>query len=266
MGELPQAQGVTNSGSKRAPSPGSQQGNRLNARHSPSLPGAGMLGEAKSALELMPYLQPVMKAIAESVGPFCEVVLHDLTEGDVEHTIVAIENGHVTGRKVGGPATNLGLEFLRRTVDDDDFGYYTHTGDGRELRSSSVYFRNDSGRPIAVLCINVDMTPFHALQHSLAAMLDRHSATDRQEILASDINDVLDGLIESAVQWIGKPVALMSRDEKVQILHFLDRKGAFTIKHSVDRVADRLNVSRVTAYSYLDQSRSIENPPAPEHG
>lgn len=41
------------------------------------------------------------RGIAAQFGPNCEVVVYDLTENDVEHSIVAIENGHVTGRKVG---------------------------------------------------------------------------------------------------------------------------------------------------------------------
>ena len=50
--------------------------------------------------EIMPILQRFMKVISHQFGDNCEVVLHDLTKG-LDHSIVAIENGHVTGRREG---------------------------------------------------------------------------------------------------------------------------------------------------------------------
>ena len=47
---------------------------------------------------------PVLRTLASAAGPHVEVVLHNLDDSDVDldHTIMAITNGHVTGRKVGG--------------------------------------------------------------------------------------------------------------------------------------------------------------------
>jgi predicted transcriptional regulator YheO len=207
---------------------------------------------------LRTLLQPVMKAVATAVGPHCEVVLHDLSEHDLEHTIAAIENGHVTGRTVGGPSTNLGLEVLRTEAEDhDEFGYLARTRDGRELRSSSVYFRDEGGTVIAALCVNVDMTPLQAARASLDQVLQSNDEPPaaREEVFATDISEVLDTLIETAISATGKTVALMDRQDKVEVLRFLDDKGAFYVKRAVDRVARRLGISRVTAYNYLDQVR-----------
>lgn len=209
---------------------------------------------------LLPTLEPIMKAIAAAVGPHCELVLHDLSKRDVERTIVAIENGHVTGRAVGGPSTNRGLELLRREADDhDEYGYKGRTGDGRELRSSSVYFRDGDGHVIAALCINVDLTPLQAARAALDAALrpavDNAPARD-DEIFASDISEVLDMLIDGAIEQTGKTVALMNREDRLSVLRFLDERGAFFVKRAVDRVARRLNISRVTAYNYLEQIRA----------
>ena len=45
------------------------------------------------------------RGIAQQFGSNCEVVVHDLDSNDVEHSIVAIENGHVSGSRVGdGPS------------------------------------------------------------------------------------------------------------------------------------------------------------------
>ena len=45
--------------------------------------------------EAYPLLNRIMKLIATTLGPECEVVLHDWSKG-YDKSIVAIENGHVT--------------------------------------------------------------------------------------------------------------------------------------------------------------------------
>lgn len=69
--------------------------------------------------EAYPLLNRIMKLIATTLGPECEVVLHDWSKG-YDKSIVAIENGHVTNRKVGDCGSNLGLEVIRGTVKDGD--------------------------------------------------------------------------------------------------------------------------------------------------
>ena len=89
-------------------------------------------------------LESVMKLIAAQFGPDCEVVLHDWSK-DYESTIVAIENGHVSGRKVGDGGSNLGLEVMRGTTDgSNQLNYITQTQDGRMLRSSSLYLTDET--------------------------------------------------------------------------------------------------------------------------
>src|SRR5690606_16737251 len=124
------------------------------------------------AAEVLRTFRPVMHAIAAAGGPSCEVVLHNLDGADVDlgQTIAAIENGHVTGRSVGGPSTSLGLSVQQdRQKDHDAFGYRGFTDDGRELRCSSVYFRNPAGDIIAALCINIDLSPVHQARSLLEA-------------------------------------------------------------------------------------------------
>lgn len=206
--------------------------------------------------ELATLLQPVMKAIAATAGRHCEVVFHDLT-GNLEHSIVAIENGDVTGRRVGGPSTNLGMEVLHDELGDhDSFGYRSRTRDGREMRSSSVYFRDSAGRVVGSLCINVDLTSLQQVRSIVDNLLPPPDERPRDETFASDISEVLEDLIERAVALVGKPVNVMERDDKMTVLAYLDRHGAFHVKRAMDRIAARLSISRVTAYKYLEQIRA----------
>jgi predicted transcriptional regulator YheO len=50
----------------------------------------------------------------------------------------------------------------------------------------------------------------------------------------------------------------MDRAKKLEIVSFMDEKGFFLIKGAIDNVAESLQVSKVTVYSYLDQIRNKE--------
>ncbi|MDQ2852590.1 MAG: helix-turn-helix transcriptional regulator [Actinomycetota bacterium] len=197
-----------------------------------------------------------------SAGPGCEVVLHDLSDPDPDlgHTIVAIENGHVTGRDVGGPSSSLGANVLHdQSVDHDAFGYEGLTSDGRQLRCSSIYFRDTAGAIIAALCVNYDVSMLEQARTLLDGLLSPIS--DRvheqpKEFFGHDLVAVMDGMVAEALREVGKPVAQMNRADRVAVLRKLDGQGALQMRKGVETVALRLGISRVTAYSYLDEARS----------
>lgn len=215
----------------------------------------------QSAAEVLTAHRQVMRAIATAGGPSCEVVLHNLDGADVDlgHTIMAIENGHVTGRAVGGPSTSLGLDVLQnRQKDHDAFGYRGFTSDGRELRCSSVYFHNRAGDIIAALCINVDLSGVQQARAILDGLLPTASDSSGKpdEYFGRDLVSVMDAMITEAIRETGKPVGQMSRDDKISVLETLDQRGATQMRKSVEAIATRLGISRVTAYAYLDEARS----------
>lgn len=209
--------------------------------------------------EAYSFLAPAMQAIAAAVGPHCEVVLHNLTSGDLDHSVYAIVNGHVSGRTVGGPSTNLGAAVLKDAqADHNAFGYRGRTSDGRELMSSSVYYRDHDGRIIAALCINVDLSPLRTALDVIAALVPEsfeEIADAPQELVSPDIASVLDEMIDEAIATIGKPTAVMGKPDRIEVLRLLESRGAFHIKRAADRVSTRLGVSRVTIYGYLDEVR-----------
>ena len=43
----------------------------------------------------------IARAIAAQFGSNCEVVVHEISECSTSNSIIAIENGHVSGRKLG---------------------------------------------------------------------------------------------------------------------------------------------------------------------
>ncbi len=69
-----------------------------------------------------------------------------------------------------------------------------------------------------------------------------------------------EGLIEAAERSLGKRVAEMSREERQEVVRFLDERGVFMLRKGVETVADRLGVTRFTIYNYLDRDTFGEGP------
>jgi len=226
------------------------------------------MGTYESVADILVVFRPVMHAMAAAAGPGCEVVLHDLSapNPDLRHTIAAIENGHVTGREIGGPSSSLGASVIHnQSADHNAFGYRGITSDGRQLRCSSVYFRNAAGRIIAALCINVDVSAIHQARAILGGLLPQEAASfpeQPNEYFGRDLVSVMDVMIAEAIREVGKPVGQMSRDDRIAVLTTLDQQGVLQMRKGIERIAARLDISRVTAYSYLDEARSQGLDPA----
>lgn len=211
--------------------------------------------------QLAAVLLPVMQAVCEAVGRNCEVVLHDLSKRDLSHSVYAIYNGAVSNRGVGSPSTSLGLEALRdESADHNGFGYSSRSADGRAFRSSSIYYRNSRGQIIAALCVNFELTHLQEASRALDFLLRPGPGSDStREVIATDISRVLEDLVDAAVAATGRTPASMDKNDRVQVMAILERQGAFSIKRAVEYVADRLGVSKVTAYGYLEEARRRTN-------
>lgn len=200
-------------------------------------------------------LNGIIRCIAKEFGVNCEVVLHDLTL-PYDRTIVAIENGHVTDRKVGDSGTNIGLEVLRGTDEGDDrYNYINHTRNGRVLRSSSKYIKNARGTVVGSICINFDVTDLIMAQRSIQYLASLGGEDSTREVFTSNVDELLDVLMQDTLNVIGKPVAMMTKEDKIAAVRYLDQKGAFLIKKSVDRASEFYGISKFTLYNYLDAGR-----------
>lgn len=73
-----------------------------------------------------------------------------------------------------------------------------------------------------------------------------------------NVNDVLDELIQQSVALVGKPAALMNKDDKIRAIRFLSDAGAFLVTKSGDKVAKYFGISKYTLYSYIDANKQQE--------
>ncbi|MDD2573310.1 MAG: PAS domain-containing protein [Bacillota bacterium] len=200
---------------------------------------------------------PIVGGIAKTFGKSCEVVLHDIT--DPYHSIVAIENSHVTERNLGGPMSQANIEAIAAGgFAGDQLNYTKKTPDGRILKSSTIVIRDENQKPIGCLCINFDLSEFVMVRNSINALCYTEEQDENKiekGYRGANINEVLCNLVTSVLDNSGRPVAYMTKDDKVEIVSILDQKGAFLIKGAIDYVAKVLCVSRYTVYNYLDEVR-----------
>lgn len=213
--------------------------------------------------ELHPMLRamiPVARGIAATFGSRCEVVLHDLSRPRT--SIVEIANNTVTGRNVGDGIRELVWSVLRSPNFTDDMltNYRTATPDGRDVKSTTVLIRDESNKIIGALCINFDLSAFTNMKKSieeLTRITQLGPPPDKViQVKNADVVDVLDHIAEAIIEEYRKPVVELTKEERLEIVRYLDEKGVFRIRGSVDRIAKMLGTSRYTIYNYLGSVRA----------
>ena len=204
-------------------------------------------------------LKQIAADLASQFGPDCEVVIHDLKTSEPEHSIVYIVNGHVTNRDIGDGPSNAVFDAIRNqekgATPEDHTGYLMKTADGKILKCSTSYIHDDDGTLHYVFGINYDISLMLAMEKELSSLTGTIEEDTTKEPIAVNIGDLLDELISQSVRHIGKPVTLMTKEDKVQVVRLLNDAGAFLITKSGDKVANYFGISKYTLYSYIDVNK-----------
>lgn len=209
--------------------------------------------------KMMDFLTRLSRGLAAQFGENCEIVVHDIKPGDETiSSISLIENGHVTGRNVGdGPSQAVIDALTEGGAVEDRLSYFTKTDDGKILRSTTIYIKNDEGRVEGVFSINFDITYLALAENAIRSFTGTVDSKNSAPKITSDVESLLDDLIEQSVRLVGKPVALMTKDDKIKAIRFLNDTGAFLITRSGDKVASYFNISKFTLYNYIDMGKKM---------
>lgn len=206
------------------------------------------------------FLKRLAHGLAEQFGSDCEIVVHDLTREDHDNTIVAIENGHVSGRTLGDGPSRVALEAMQGGHIEDRLNYFTKSRDGRMLRSSTIFVKDGQGHAQGILAINYDVSKLLMADQALKALM--RGINDSQpapSAIPSNVNDLLDQLIEQSVDLVGKPVGMMSKEDKMRAVQFLSDAGAFLITRSGDKISKFFGISKYTMYTYFDAKEAKDD-------
>ena len=203
------------------------------------------------------FLTQLARGIARQFGPNCEVVVHDLGTNEPEQSIVAIENGHITGRRLGDGPSHVVWEALKTDPKKlkDRLAYLTRTEDGKILKSSTIFIRDDEGKVSGIFAINYDITMMKTMEEQLRLFTATDHTGEEPQTIVHNVNDLLEELIEQSAKLVGKPVAMMNKEDKVKAIGFLNDSGAFLITKSGQRVCNFFGISKYTLYSYIDEAK-----------
>jgi predicted transcriptional regulator YheO len=197
---------------------------------------------------LLEQLKQLAQGIGETFAPFCEVVVHDLLHP--QHAILAIHN-NLSGRDVGDPATELGLARIADAQYPQLIANYANQfADGRQAKSTSIGIKDSSGRYVAALCLNVDLTLFRGLQNVLGQF-------DKVGSGASGVVESLDPSGAEAIrcridQFAARRATTprsLKTDERRELIRELKASGCLDVRRAMETIAQQLGVSRTTVYS-----------------
>lgn len=201
--------------------------------------------------EILRHYVGMAEVLGEMFSPILEVVVHDLRQP--EESIIAIFNPHITGREVGGSATDLGHRLMEGDFPDKLIGYPNESPNGAKLKSSSLAIRDADGALIGVVGFNLDTTYFDQfdrfLRQLVSTQMSQHVSTAEHFDLSTpseDIRDAINALV-LARNWSGRT---LSNSEKREIVEHLYQQGCFKNRGAVTIIARELTLSRPTIYNY----------------
>jgi predicted transcriptional regulator YheO len=213
--------------------------------------------------QILNSIKPIVDGIAAFVGENCEVVLHSFES--LECSVIHIANGHITGRGLGSPITDLGMKILQEAVDTSGAGesrdrtdcYYSKTTDGKTLRSITIMIRNPSGKPIGMICINLNMdAPLRSLIDILA--VPQAESPENPENFATNLDELIKTTLRETIAAINGHSDIPNHEKNKIIVYELNKKGMFDIRGAIDIVARELSVSRYTIYNYIREHKSSQ--------
>lgn len=209
--------------------------------------------------ELLATLRSTAMGISKLLGRDTEVVLHDLKKGQ----IVFIANGYITGREEGYKINQSVYNAVIDLADADGhlIGYGSSSAKGKNLRSSHFIYKDRSGKPDALICINQDISKLKDARELLDSMIQLSPLMQNDEPEMEDefyIQKITKRVIVESIEHI-KPNTVDTKEGKMEVLRQLEMRGIFTVKDAVPSVCKLLSISQATLYNYLREIRSEEN-------
>ncbi|MGQ7863174.1 helix-turn-helix transcriptional regulator [Pseudomonas sp. 32A] len=196
---------------------------------------------------LISQLEQIAEGLSKTFSPFCEVVLHDLR--DPQHAIMAIHN-NLSGRQPGDPATELGLA----RIADPEYpqviaNYQNQFSDGRQVKSTSIGIKDSTGKYVAALCMNVDLSLFRGLQGMLEQFGSVSGDRLAESLDPSGADAIRARIDQFAARLATTPRALKAADRRL-LMQELKEAGVMDIRRAMETVASHLGVSRAAVYTY----------------
>lgn len=207
----------------------------------------------KHSLLFQRYIQ-----IAETLGNMfpniLEAVVHDFS--DLDHSVIFIINGNISGRTVGDGASELGLRrFLEEeNIPDTLVNYTSISVRGNKLKSSSIAIRNDKGKMTGAFCLNLDVSHFEHFYRFLQPLISAEVMPlvgDKELIPPVSVEEDVNQFISQYLLQRNLLFSQLSYRDKEEIVAQLFQRGYFKQRGAILAIAEVLKISRQSIYKYL---------------
>lgn len=209
---------------------------------------------------------PLVDFMGVVFGNNFEIILHDVS--NPESSIIAMKNGHISGRCLGGPMTDLALRMMK----EHDYNkknyianYEGRTKDGKIVVSSTYYICEDQ-QLIGMICVNHDLNDLleaekiiKRLKESFHFITSETVVPEYSENLDDSIIDYSNNLIQTALSSLQISPKRMSVREKIAVIRQLDQQGIFSTKGSAAQLARYFDTSESTIYRYISRARKMSD-------
>ncbi|UZE35890.1 transcriptional regulator [Pseudomonas sp. B21-059] len=190
----------------------------------------------------------IADAIATLFFPHAEVVLHDLRTQKIDY----IAN-NLSKREVGDDAALEDL--LSGDSSERNIGPYEKLNwDGQKIRSLSSVLRDSQGQPMAVLCINLNISLFENAKAALDLFLSPSKLIPQPDSLfRDDWQERINTFLHNWLRERQLGLNLLTREHKRELVLALHAEGAFKGKSASNYVANVLSMGRATVYKHLKE-------------
>lgn len=208
---------------------------------------------------------PFVEFLSEILGRNSEIVLHNLK--DLDSSIIAIKNNHITNRQVGDPATDYVLRMIQQGIDhDEDYSVNYRdisNRDNQKIKSASLYLRRDD-EIVGMICVNTDETLFEELEKSVNALElllgtyqnNRKDNKVSKETVSRSVEEMADNIILELSVKKGISINQFKQEDKYDAIQKLYDNGFFLLKGAVPEASKILKISEPTVYRYLQNVKA----------
>ena len=204
--------------------------------------------------EILEHYVKAGEIIAEMFSPYLEVIIHDLQVP--KHSIIAIFNNHITGRKIGDGTSDIGYKKLADELPDKIVNYINQSPTGADMKSSSLTIRNKNNEIIGSMDFNFDLSSFANIKEFFETFTKTIVLDDLPNQEQFFLWTVRDEIQQALIKYItshdlqGK---VLTRKDKLSVVAFMKKDGHINKKGAITILSELLAITRPTLYKYIKE-------------
>ena len=196
----------------------------------------------------------VGEIVSEKFSPYLEVIIHDLR--DPEHSIIAIFNNHITGRKIGDGTSDIGYKKLANELPDKIVNYENISPSGSKMKSSSLTIRDEHNKIIGSMAFNFDLTPFENIQEFFNTITKTSISKlgdfpKQEQFFMWDVRDELEQELNKYIIANRLQGKALTKKDKLNVVSIMIKRGHIKKRGSVSILSELLAITRPTLYKYI---------------